>query len=363
MTILLAVAAGGSLGFVLNRGDFCFHRTWRRLFHSPAETSLLRAYFVLLLVSTPIVQLLIATDVINPFIPGFAPWAAIVGGLMFGVGMVIAQTCISGMFYKLGGGMLAMVAALAAWAFGDIITWRGPLKGLRDSLNSNEITVSAEDGSEGVATVTSLFGPFGVVLVLVVGLALAVWVARDEAAADASDDALPGRGSKLGGVRLGLAAAAVMTVAWLLVRWHGFDYTYGTSSVPSQLWDRVVNGADISWWIPVALVSLVPGAIVAAVVGKTLWVRGEDPRRYVELVCGGFVMGIGAGIAGGCNLGHSMVGVPLLSLGSIVTTVAIAAGVFAADRAVRVLRSSSPTLATSPADEAEVGGSSSDVRD
>ena len=34
-------------------------------------------------------------------------------------------------------------------------------------------------------------------------------------------------------------------------------------------------------------------------------------------------MGIGAALAGGCNLGHSMVGVPLLSMGSIVTTLAM----------------------------------------
>ena len=48
-------------------------------------------------------------------------------------------------------------------------------------------------------------------------------------------------------------------------------------------------------------------------------------------------MGVGAGIAGGCNLGHSMVGVPLLSMGSILTTIAIAAGVFLADRAAKIL--------------------------
>jgi uncharacterized membrane protein YedE/YeeE len=41
-------------------------------------------------------------------------------------------------------------------------------------------------------------------------------------------------------------------------------------------------------------------------------------------------MGIGAGIAGGCNLGHSLVGVPLLSLGSMATTLAMIAGVFLA---------------------------------
>ena len=40
---------------------------------------------------------------------------------------------------------------------------------------------------------------------------------------------------------------------------------------------------------------------------------------------------IGAGLAGGCNLGHSLVGVPLLSMGSIVTTVSMFAGVWLAD--------------------------------
>jgi hypothetical protein len=35
-------------------------------------------------------------------------------------------------------------------------------------------------------------------------------------------------------------------------------------------------------------------------------------------------MGVGAGLAGGCSLGHSLVGVPLLSLGSLTTTVSMA---------------------------------------
>jgi len=337
VTILLAVLAGGTLGFVLARGDFCFHSTWRRLFGDPANTSLVRAYGVLLLVSTPIVQVFLGTDVIDPFIPHFAPRAAILGGLLFGAGMVIAKTCISGMFYKLGAGMLGMVVALIGWAIGDIVTWRGPLSGTREWLNENPVTTTDDAGVEQVATVTSWLGTIGAVLVVIAGLGLAAWVARDEAVAVPSHDSLTGSAPKLHGVRLGLAAGAVMTVAWLLVRWHGADYSYGTSSVPSQIWNGLVNSANISWWIPLGLISVIPGALVAAVAGNTLWVRGEDPKRYIELAAGALVMGVGAGIAGGCNLGHSMVGVPLLSIGSIVTTIAIVAGVFAADRVVRKL--------------------------
>jgi len=53
-------------------------------------------------------------------------------------------------------------------------------------------------------------------------------------------------------------------------------------------------------------------------------------------------MGIGAAISGGCNLGHSLVGVPLLSLGSMTTTLAMLLGVFLADRAVNLLRPRQP---------------------
>jgi len=326
MTIALAAIAGIALGFVLSRGDFCFHSTWRQFFAQPSEPSLLRAYVVMLLVSTPVVQLLIATDVITPFVPGFAPAAAIGGGLLFGAGMVIAKTCISGMFYKLGNGMLGMVVALGAWAAGDIMTWRGPLKGLRESLTNNEITASNEDGSAATATIGSLLGVPGLVLLVAAGVALAIWTARSEATAD------PVEMPSLVGARLGVATAAAMILGWLLAAWHGFDYSFGTSSVPSQIWAGAVGGESISWWIPLGLISIVPGAFIAATTAKNLWVRGEDGRRFAELAAGGFIMGVGAAIAGGCNLGHSMVGVPLLSIGSIVTTAAIAAGVYLASR-------------------------------
>lgn len=91
-------------------------------------------------------------------------------------------------------------------------------------------------------------------------------------------------------------------------------------------------------WIPLGLVSLLPGAVVAAATRQKWWLRGESGVRYAQLGAGGVIMGVGAAIAGGCNLGHSMVGVPLLSVGSIVTTVAIIAGVVAAAQVADRLR-------------------------
>ncbi len=345
MTLLLAVVAGAGLGYVLERGDFCFHSTWRGLFSSPREYSLVQAYLLLLLISTPIVQLLVALDVIDPFVAPFAWQASLVGGVLFGVGMVIASTCISGMFYKLGRGMLGMLVALAAWFVGDVIAYRGPLSGLRNSLNESPITVTDDQGASQVATVTSLLGPFGILLLVAAGGLTGGYLLRGHRR---SPGTAP-RGTSWGWLPLGAVAAGVLSLAWLLVRWHGFDYTYGTSGVPTQVWARVADGQAASWWITLALVSLIPGAVIAARLTGTTWVRGEAPGRYVELGVGGLVMGVGAGIAGGCNLGHSMVGVPLLSLGSITATVAMIAGVFLAHhlRARLLSGSSAPGLTES----------------
>ena len=41
---------------------------------------------------------------------------------------------------------------------------------------------------------------------------------------------------------------------------------------------------------------------------------------------GGLLLGVGASLAAGCTVGHSLVGLPLLSVGSIVTTFFIILG-------------------------------------
>lgn len=41
MTILLALAAGLALGYLLERGDFCFHSTLRGLIRRPPQLDLL----------------------------------------------------------------------------------------------------------------------------------------------------------------------------------------------------------------------------------------------------------------------------------------------------------------------------------
>ena len=337
MTLILALLTGLGLGYIVERGDLCFHSTLRGLFRVPRELDLFRAYLLAILIAVPLVQGLIALELIDPWIPPLAWPANIVGGIIFGIGMVLASSCITGLFYKLGHGMLGTLVGLAFWVVGDIVTYRGPLTSLREMLNVSQIGVNGEG-----ATPLALLGSAGALLVSLLWVAAAIWLWRSPRDPRAPYWSWPA---------LGVAVGVFGGFAWLLARAGGSDYTFGTSGVPAGALAALTGGGDGggSLWIPVALVALVPGAFLAAVTADTLWIRGESLRRYVELAAGGLLMGVGAGIAGGCNLGHSLVGVPLLSLGSITTTVSMAIGVWLAHGATKLsaLRSPEPMPAQS----------------
>ncbi len=330
MTILLALAAGLVLGYLIERGDFCFHSTLRGLFRRPPQLNLLRAYLLTLLIAIPLVQGMIALGWITPWIAPWAWQANLVGGLIFGAGMVIAATCVTGIFYKLGHGMLGTLVGLVTWSIGDLLAWRGPLNPLRTALNENPVVTN-----ETSTTLLNLLGaPLGIGLLVLLLAAAALFLWRSPR---------PTQGDYWSWLPLGISVGLFTSLAWLLARAGGANYTFGTSRVPTALVESLLGGAETgNLWIPVALIALLPGSFIAARRAGTFWARGETPTRYTQLAAGGLLMGVGAGISGGCNLGHSLVGVPLLSLGSVTTTLAMLLGVFLTDRAVGLLSARQP---------------------
>jgi hypothetical protein len=65
--------------------------------------------------------------------------------------------------------------------------------------------------------------------------------------------------------------------------------------------------------------------VSAKALKKFAW-RVPRARQLVTVMAGSSMMGVGAVLAGGCNVGQALTGFATLSLGSIVATVAILAG-------------------------------------
>ena len=86
------------------------------------------------------------------------------------------------------------------------------------------------------------------------------------------------------------------------------------------------SGENYLDWGSVMIAGLIAGSLVAAWAHRELRWRVPRGSRMLQAGGGGIVMGVGAQIAGGCNIGHSLTGLSVLSLGSAVITISIFSG-------------------------------------
>jgi uncharacterized protein len=311
--LIAGLVAGLVFGYVLQRGQLCFHAVFRGLLDG--RTALFRAWALGAAVTA---VGLAAIDSVLPWSMSSSlalrPVANVVGGGVFGIGMAVAFSCVSGLFYKLGAGMAGSLAGLAGWGLGELGAGLVALPGPR-----------MLDGRETLPTLLGLPRPLvAVAVAAVVGLVLA----------------RTGRGDPLvawqwrwpvAGVALGLAA----TLSWITAGASGAGFGASTSGAVASIAD-----GSPAWWRIAFLVALVPGATVAARSAGGWWLRGEVPVRYLQLATGGALMGAGARWAGGCNLGHALSGVGQLNLSSALVVVAMIGGVAVTRSVQRRLRTS-----------------------
>jgi uncharacterized protein len=305
-TALPALAAGLVTGAVMARGGLCFNRAVRQAAFE-RRPALLRAFAVAVAVQLLLLPGLVALGV-DPLVRNadagglpLLPVAQVVGGVVFGAGMAIAGGCITGMLWKAGTGSVALALAIAGFAAGELLI-RGPgadaIATLDDAARPSERSLA---GALGVG-----YEPIAVALGLV---ALALLLRR----------------GAIWGAALGVAAAA----AWLAAAWA--DYGYGLGFVGAAEGTR--EAAGTSDQLPYQLFLALGVLAGAALVGPRR-PRVPDAARAARAVAGGVMMGVGGSVAHGCNIGHGLTGVPLLSLGSALATGAMVVGAVLAWRIV-----------------------------
>ena len=328
MMIFTGLIAGTLLGFVLQRGGLCFHSMFASA--GRGDTRLLRGWLLGVGIGSVLLSLLYLSSAYGGLNEGlaFRPVRNILGGLLIGVGMAVARSCASGLFYKLGTGMLGAGAGIAGWILGEYAASRISYDGFLG-------TTALGGGEEG--TFAGVLGlPRLVVSIIVLVLAISVCrllVRRKRADLDsdsqtdsgAYDSSQPDH--RWGWQRTGVALGVVLVLGWVLAGAGGAGY--GPSTVGATA--SVVAGSP-NWWLIAFLAGLVPGGNLGARVSGDLRVRGEQPVRYAQLAAGGVLLGAGGWIGGGCNLGHGLSGVAQLNVASWVAVLAMALGVIVSRR-------------------------------
>jgi len=200
------------------------------------------------------------------------------------------------MMWKAGAGSLALAVAIAGFAAGELLI-RGPGSELIETLD--DASRPSERALTGLLDVD-----YGWLPVVLGAISVAVLLAR------------PSR-STLWGLALGAVAAATWIAADLA------DYGYGLGFVGAAEGTRVAieDGGSLPFQLYLAL-----GVIGGAALIARRRLRVPDAARATRALAGGLLMGVGGNLAHGCNIGHGVTGVPLLSFGSMLAIACMAAG-------------------------------------
>jgi hypothetical protein len=254
--------AGVLFGYVLQRSDLCFHSAWRGVFER--RYHLTKIWLLGVAVATVGLSLVYASDRwrLNEGL-ALRPQGNVGGELVLGIGMVVAASCASGLFYKLGSGMLGAIVGLGGWFAGDVagselLTGRDGSWDLRGS-------VALRERGPTVADVLDVDRLAVSVIVLVVVAALLARTRRHTQT----------RG-QWGWALAGLALGAATTAGWMLA--GAGRETFGPSTTGAAA--SLAEGDGVDVWLVAFLAAITVGALVAAARTRTLWPRGEATRRY-----------------------------------------------------------------------------------
>ncbi len=110
----IIVLTGFALGFIVHRSRFCFAHAFREPFMT-GEGEMTRAMILLLAVGIPLGSLLLQKGTVDAYvaIPAAFWLGSLVGGVIFGIGMVFAGGCATGALWRIGEGHLKLVVAAA----------------------------------------------------------------------------------------------------------------------------------------------------------------------------------------------------------------------------------------------------------
>ena len=342
---------GLGLGMVLQRGRFCFAGAFRDLFLMRNGT-MMRAILAGLAILTPVFALIESKAVPDPSFGAIADGAhvvplglnVLVGGVLFGIGMVVAGGCVSGTLYRIGEGYVASWASLL-----------GILVGLSLAAHTWNFWYASTIQVAPTVWLPASLGYGGAVVVSLALLAAAYvasiwWETRDAGGPplpvsaarqsptpttfagrlEAVRSSLLGRGwapltaaSALAGLNVAaFLISGPIGVTGELSAWADRAAGLIGLTAPTLLGADALAGCNLAFGQQGVITGstlldagLVLGALLAALAAREFKIRvPRQRRRYIQSLGGGMLMGYGAGIAVGCTLGAFFSAIPSLGL-------------------------------------------------
>ena len=266
--------------------------------------------------------------------------SAIVGGVMFGFGMVLASGCGSKSLVRLGAGNLKSLVVLLVLGVSAFATLRG-LTGVLRVNTVERVWVELPTGQDLPSLLAPATGIAVPTLALALGSAVALilvaWVLRKG----------EGRTREvwLGGVGIGAVIAAMWWVSGQLGHLSEDPGTLeevflatnskrmeslSTVAPVAYMLDWLMFFSDNSKLLTIGIVSMAgiaAGSAASALATREFrWEGFANTADLAQHLSGALLMGVGGVVALGCTVGQGLSGVSTLSLGSFLALGAIVAG-------------------------------------
>lgn len=321
---------GFGAGLVLYHAAFGFTSAWRNIVHN-GDGAGLRAQLIMLAVTALFFLPLIADgqlfglDLRGNIRP--LGLSVVAGAFLFGIGMQLGGGCASGTLFTVGGGNARMIVTLTAFIVGSALgAFHAPAWQQAGGLAP--VSLQTQFGTPGALAITFAF------LAALWVAAVAVEKRRHGAVASITGTATPqnwirGPWPLVAGA-LGLAA---VNIATLVLAGRPWGVTSGFALWGSKA--AAALGVDVAAWpywqseaaaltlessvfhdiTSVMDFGIILGALTAAGLAGRFAPSWRIPARsLVAAIAGGLLLGYGARIAYGCNIGAFFSGVSSSSL-------------------------------------------------
>jgi uncharacterized membrane protein YedE/YeeE len=264
----------------------------------------------------------------------------VLGGLLFGFGMVLASGCGSKTLVRVGGGSLKALVVLCVLAIASYATLRGITAVLRVSfVDAVALTLPAgQDLPSLLAHATGgAVGAWALWLGAGLGLGLVGFVlARPEGRTAEVWLAGLGIGAVIVGVwwvsgRLGHVAEHPLTLESVFLATNTRSMESLTFVAPiAYAVDWLILFSDASKVLTIGIVSvagvIAGSAAVALATRRFRWEGFAGTEDTANHVVGAVLMGVGGVTAMGCTVGQGLSGLSTLALGSFIAMAGIVAG-------------------------------------
>lgn len=241
----------------------------------------------------------------------FAPIAAIVGGYLFGIGIVIAGGCGSGVLYKQGEGQFAALVATLGFGGSLISTLHGPLNPVMKAIKSYRVSLGSGEDAITAPALWNFFGQSMITKWTVIAVVIAIIIIVVLKGKPFQVKSKKGWAWSVSGAIIGL----IVVLAWWTSYFYGGQARGLSFSGPTSdflMFGLVGNsqapfdpmfslfGIGVLTWSALYVVGVPIGAYMSAKGLKEF--KLTAPKQADELVkvfIGGIIMGFGAAVAGG----------------------------------------------------------------